>query len=269
MDFTAIVGIVLGMVLILFGIGFQNIGNFISVSSLLIVVLGTFSALIASFPFRTLKQLPKHFMIINKKSKFNALEYIEQIQELALIARKSGLLALEDKANEMTEPFFKDGLMMIVDATTPEKVREILNYNLESLEERHLSGIEFYEKGGAYAPAFGLIGTLVGLVNMLMSMDLEGGAGELSANMGVALITTFYGCILANVIFIPLAKKLQVKSDEELLCKKIIIEGILSIQAGENPAFIKEKLTTFLPNYIKNGKQGKGKGDDAGGGAEE
>ena len=233
MDLTTIFGVVAGFLLIIFGIGISEIGNFIDPASLLIVIGGTFAALIASYPANVLKQLPKQFKIITKKNPYNAIEYISKLEELALIARKNGLLALEDKANEMSDPFFKDGLMLIVDATTPGKVKDILENNLDHIEERHSEIIGFYEKGAAYAPGFGLIGTLIGLVNMLLSMDLEGGASDLTKNMGVALITTFYGCILSNLIFLPIAKKLQARSDEEILCKKLIIEGILAIQAGE------------------------------------
>ncbi|MPM83705.1 Chemotaxis protein PomA [bioreactor metagenome] len=187
------------------------------------------------------------------------MTYIEQLQELAVIARKNGLLALEDKANETKDPFFKEGLMLIVDATTPGKVKEILENDLDYIEERHNEMVEFYEKGAGFAPGFGMIGTLIGLVNMLMSMDPNGGSSELSYNMGVALVTTFYGSLLANVIFLPIAKKLQTRSDEELLCKRIIIDGILSIQAGENPAFLKESLISYLPQHQRSIKDKKGK----------
>ncbi|MCI1930548.1 MAG: motility protein A [Clostridia bacterium] len=249
MDFTTIVGIVAGVALVTIGIGFGNLGNFFEIGSVFIVFGGTFAALVASYPVRVLKQLPKQFKIVMRKNQYNPMEYIDQLQEFALIARKNGLLALEDKANEMKDPFFKEGLMLIVDATGPEKVKEILENDLGYIEERHNEIIEFYEKGASYAPAFGMIGTLIGLVNMLMSMNLEEGAGNLSSNMGTALITTFYGTMLANLVFLPLAKKLQARSDEELLCRRIIIDGILAIQAGENPTFLRETLVSFLPHY--------------------
>lgn len=265
MDLTTIIGIVAGVGLIMWGIGFGDLGNFWDIPSVLIVFGGTFAALTASYPMRVLKQLPKHLKILISKNQYNAMDYINQIQDLAVVARKNGLLALEEPAHEMKDPFFKEGLMLIVDATTPGKVKEILDNNLDYIDERHSEIIEFYEKGASYAPGFGMIGTLIGLVNMLLSIDLDSGADGLTKNMGVALITTFYGSMLANVIFLPMAKKLRTRSDEELLCKRIIIEGILSIQAGENPTFIKESLITFLPQYersVKNKKGGKGDGDE-------
>ncbi|MDD4843553.1 MAG: motility protein A [Anaerotignum sp.] len=259
MDITTFVGIIMGLALCIFGIGLKDLGNFWDVKSIFIVIGGTLAALIASYPARVLKQLPKQFKIL-LKNPYNAMEFIDQLHELAIIARKSGLLALEEKANTMQDPFFREGLMLIVDSTTPQQVNEILDNTLEHIEERHSEIIEFYEKGAGYAPAFGMVGTLIGLVNMLMSMNMEDGADGISSNMGVALITTLYGSVLANLFFMPIAKKLRVRSDEEILCRKIIIEGILAIQAGENPNFLKEKLITYLPQYEKNGgKKKKGK----------
>ncbi|MFV0314205.1 MAG: motility protein A [Anaerotignum sp.] len=262
MDLTTIIGIVFGMSLVLFGIGPANLPNFWDLPSILIVIGGTFAALIASYPARVLKQLPKQFRII-LKNPYNAMEFIDELYELAIIARKNGLLALEEKADTMKDSFFKEGLMLIVDSTTPEQVNDILNNTMDHIEVRHSEIIEFYEKGAGYAPAFGMVGTLIGLVNMLMSMNMEEGADGISTNMGVALITTFYGSVLANIFFMPIAKKLQVRSDEELLCRRIIIAGILAIQAGENPNFLKEKLITYLPQYARKGGKKKGK-DDAG-----
>ncbi|NCC16712.1 MAG: motility protein A [Clostridia bacterium] len=260
MDLTTFIGIIAGMALVIFGIKFENLGNFWDLSSVLIVLGGTFAALIASYPARVLKQLPKQFKIL-LKNPYNPLEYIEQLHELAIIARKSGLLALEEKANSMKDPFFREGLMLIVDSTTPQQVNEILNNSLDYIVERHNEIIEFYEKGASYGPAFGMVGTLIGLVNMLMSMNMDTGADGISTNMGIALITTFYGSLLANLFFMPIAKKLQVRSDEEYLCRRIIIEGILAIQSGENPNFLKEKLITYLPHYEKNKKSKKGKAE--------
>jgi len=266
MDLTTFIGIIAGLILVVYGIGIGSLGNFWDVPSVLIVLGGTFSALIASYPIRVLKQLPKQFGIL-LKNPYNPSEYIDQLYELAIIARKSGLLALEEKANDVKDPFLREGLMLIVDSTTPQQVEEIMNNSLDYIMERHAEITEFYEKGASYGPAFGMIGTLIGLVNMLMSMNMEDGSDGIGKNMGVALITTFYGSMLANVFFIPIAKKLQVRSDEESLCRRIIIEGILAIQSGENPTFLKEKLIAYLPQYEKNkeGKKGKkGKRSDDG-----
>lgn len=253
MDFTTIVGIVLGMTLVLFGIKIQNLPSFWSPESFLIVLGGTISAIIASYPISALKQIPKHFKILFMGNKYNPMQYIDVLVELAQVARKNGLLALEEKATQMEDPFFKQSLMLIVDATNPNKVKEILNNDLDFLSERHEEGVDIYERGASLAPAFGMIGTIIGLVIMLKSMNLEeDGASALSENMAIALITTFYGTLLANLIFLPIAKKLRVRNDEEYLCKQIIIEGVLSIQSGENPNFVKEKLISFLAQHERD-----------------
>ena len=176
------------------------------------------------------------------------MEYIDLLVEFSQVARKNGLLTLEEMANKQTDPFFKQSIMLIVDATDPEKVKSMLNNDLEYLAERHSDSVGIYEKASSFAPAFGMIGTLIGLVNMLKNMNLDGstGASSLGSDMSVALITTFYGCILANLVFSPIAKKLSIRNDEEYLCKQIIIEGVLSIQSGENPKFMKEKLISYL-----------------------
>ena len=256
MDLTTIIGIALCALLITFGIvfvlntgvDFTKMGNFFDAPSLLIVIGGTIASIIASYPARMLKQIPKHIKIILNDKKFMPMEYIDLLVEFSQIARKNGLLALEEKANQQEDPFLKQSIMLIVDATDPEKVKSILANDLDSLADRHAEAVGMYEKASANAPAFGMIGTLIGLVNMLKGMNVgeSGGASNLGQDMSVALITTYYGCIMANLIFGPMAKKLSTRNDQEYLCKQIIIEGVLSIQSGENPKFMREKLISYL-----------------------
>lgn len=267
MDITTIVGILLGFALIVNGITFGKLGNFWDVPSIVIVLGGTIAAVVASYPISALKQIPKHMKIMMNGKKFNPMQYIDTLVEFAQLARKNGLLALEEKANELTDPFFKQSIMLIVDATDPDKVKEMLNNDLDYLSERHDEGVGLYEKASSVAPAFGMIGTLVGLINMLKSMDMDssGGASSLGTDMSVALVTTFYGCILANLIFSPIAKKLRIRNNEEYVCKQIIIEGVLAIQSGENPKFLKEKLISFLSQSDRE----KALGAEGGEGGEE
>lgn len=267
MDVTLIIGWVLGIFLIVNGIRLENIGNFIDPDSMIIVVGGTVAALIASFPFRILKQIPKHFLISISTKKYNAVKVIDTLVDMAGTARKNGLLVLEEKANEAKDPFLQQSIMLIVDAMDAEKIREMLEDQLAMMAERHDEEISFYEKGSAIAPAFGMIGTLVGLINMLKNMNLEGGAGgsNIGTDMSIALITTFYGCVLAHLLFSPLAKKLRIRNDEEMLYKQIIIEGVLAIQSGDNPKFLEEKLYSFLAmNQQKKAKKKKGGKQNAG-----
>lgn len=257
------------------GITPAKLGNFWDPASVAIVLGGTISAVISSYPLSTLKTIPKHMKMVIQGNKYNIGELVNTLEEMAQLARKNGLLALEEKANEIDDMFFKSAIMLIVDATEPEEVRELLENEVDAMSARHDEGAGLYEKASAMAPAFGMIGTLVGLVNMLKNMNVEeGGAGEIGPAMATALITTFYGCVLANMLFSPIAKKLRIRNEEELLYKQIMIEGILAIQAGDNPKFLKEKLVTYIsqkerqkvldPDAAsapkeKKGKKGKGK----------
>lgn len=271
MDVTLIIGWVLGIFLIVNGIKIENIGNFVDPSSILIVAGGTVAALVASFPFRILKQIPRHFLISMSTKKYNATKVIETLVDMAGTARKNGLLVLEEKANEAKDPFLQQSIMLIVDAMDAEKIREMLEDQLAMMAERHEEEISFYEKGSAIAPAFGMIGTLVGLINMLKNMNLDSGGGSnIGTDMSIALITTFYGCVIAHLFFSPLAKKLRIRNDEEMLYKQIIIEGVLAIQSGDNPKFLEEKLYSFLAmNQQKKAKKKKGGKQNAGAEPEE
>lgn len=248
MDLSTIIGLVVGAVLIVIvGIGPSELGNFWDLPSFAIVLGGCLSAVIASYPFGLLKDTVKQMKILLQGKRYPVGELIDTLVDMAQLARKNGLLALEEKANEQEDMFFRQGIMLIVDATEPEEVREMLENELDVMSQRHEEMIGIYEKAAAFAPAFGMIGTLVGLINMLKNMSLDaGGSDSIGKDMSVALVTTFYGCLLANLIFMPIAKKLRIRNEEELLYKQIMIEGILAIQSGDNPKFLKEKLVTYL-----------------------
>ncbi|MCI8640022.1 MAG: motility protein A [Coprococcus sp.] len=271
MDVTSIVGLVLAVVLIVFvGIGPSSLGNFWDPQSVAIVIGGAIAAIIASYPLNKLVTIPSHFKLLLQGNKYNMPALLDTLEEMAQLARKNGLLALEEKANEIDDSFFKQGIMLIVDATEPEEVRTLLENEVDTMDSRHHDAMNLYLKAAAFSPAFGMIGTLVGLINMLKGMDIDGGgASNIGPQMSVALVTTFYGCILANVIFNPIANKLAVRNEEELLYKQVIIEGVLAIQAGDNPKFLKEKLVTYVaqkkrakmldPDAAPAGKGKKGK----------
>ena len=252
-------GIVVSITLSPFGVSF-NIGaliNFFDVSSILIVIGGTLAVVIACYP-KEVKSLPKHFAIMLKANAFDPAEYIEQLTELAQIARKNGLLALEEKGNEQTNTFFKQAIMLVVDNNDPDRVRSILQNEIEQTSERHQVVIGMYDRGAGAAPAFGMIGTLIGLINMLKDLqDMD----SLGPSMSIALITTLYGSFLAHVIFTPIATNLTARDEEEVLCRQIIMEGIMAIQSGENPKFLRERLMTFM-NEKKRDGAGKGSKDD-------
>lgn len=276
MNITYIIGLVGSIVIMLIGmiskividpvfeISFNigNLINFFDPASIFITIGCTIFVVVASFPGSMLGSMPKHFKTILNTKKYNPVYYIDQLVELAQTARKNGLLSLEEKANEQEDPFFKQAIMLIVDANDPDKVKSILENDIECMSARHEGVAGMYDKAGAVAPAFGMIGTLVGLINMLKGMDLEGGANSLGSDMGTALITTLYGCILAHMIFGPIATILRQRDEDEVLCKLLIVEGIMSIQSGENPKFLREKLLTYMSQKQRD-SAGEG-GEDGG-----
>lgn len=272
MDISMLLGWIIAIALIISGITMPKLGNFWDAPSALIVVGGTIAALIACYPFRIVKDIPKHIGIcLRGGKKYDVPKTVDALVDLALIARQSGLLALEEKAEEIKEPFFKQAVVMIVDANDPDKVRASLERQVEDMMNRHEEAKGLYVKGSALAPAFGMIGTLVGLVNMLKGMDLSGsggGASTLGQDMGVALITTFYGSAMSNVLFHPIAQKLTIKDNEEVLYCSIIIEGVIAIQSGDNPKVIRERLLASLAQKQQKKLLAKAgaAGRDAGGG---
>ncbi len=199
-------------------------------------------------------------MIISKDKK-DPNEYIEIITELSKEARKKGLLALEDKALTFEDEFLRESILLIVDAIEPDKLKDWFNQKMANIERRNQEEKKLYDMGAALGPAFGMLGTLIGLVNMLKAMSLDGGAEALGENMSVALITTFYGSMIANCIFMPMGNKLELAQEREMLYKEMIIEGIIAIKEGENPRYIQEKLKNFLAEHevMREGEDGEGK----------
>ncbi len=245
MDLATLSGIILGLVLIIGSIALQgSLGSFVSTSSILIVLGGTISATLINFNLSQVVGSVKvaNVALLNSKHE-EPKDVIDNIVKFAEKARREGLLALEAEAELLDDDFMKKGVELIVDGTDAELVREILETELSFLEERHRTGASLFENMGAYAPAFGMIGTLIGLILMLGSLDDPESIGP---GMATALITTLYGSFMANLFFIPLAGKLKLRSADEILNKQLVIEGILSIQAGENPRIVAEKMKAFL-----------------------
>lgn len=164
--------------------------------------------------------------------------------EFAKVARRDGVLALENVAGDTEDPFMKQGVQLVVDGTEPELTRQILEVEIEQIDSRHKVGSGVLESMGNFAPAMGMLGTLVGLIFMLQSLDDPSTIGP---KMSIALVTTFYGALLANLLFIPLSEKLKKRNSEEILYKEMAMAGILSIQSGDVPRIVEQKLNTFLP----------------------
>ncbi len=244
-DIATIIGLILGAVLTVFGIlsSGASLGDYWDASSALITFGGAFSCVLASHSMQDFITGLKSITLSFKAPIVNTTEMIKNIIDLSNVARKEGLLSLEEAATDLDEPFLKKGILLVVDGTDPELVRAILETELISVEDRHKKVIGFWEMVASMGPAWGMIGTLIGLVAMLNDMNDPSSIGPA---MAVALITTLYGSLLANWIATPVANKLRVNNAAEMQQKEVMIEGLLSIQAGENPRVIEEKLKSFL-----------------------
>jgi len=234
-----------------------SLSGFIDIPSVAVVVGGTIGALLINFP------LPKFLSMINlfKKTFLFSLEepdvVINKMVGYAERARREGMLALEEDSENETDPFLRKGLRLAVDGTDPQLLEKIMETDVEQIENRHSEGAKILSTGGTFAPAFGMIGTLIGLVNMLSNLE---DPTQIGAGMATALITTFYGAVLANAVFLPLAGKLETRSKEEMVIKNMVIEGIMAIQSGDSPRIVEEKLKSFLsPSEREKVEQGKEK----------
>jgi chemotaxis protein MotA len=244
MDFATIIG-----VLVAFGMVFMGIISgspltlFVDVPSVMITIGGTFGIIFINYP---LKDVVGVFGVIrhvffNQRREIHVL--IPLFVDFASQARREGILVLESAAEELRDPFFKKGLELVIDGLEPLAIRDILETEIEHIEQRHIRGADILNSLGTYAPAMGMLGTLIGLIQMLQSMSDPSTIGP---SMAVALITTFYGSIMANLIALPMAGKLAMRSREEVVQKGMIIEGILAISAGDNPRIVERKLHSFL-----------------------
>lgn len=249
LDIASILGMVICLIVVIYGIlvgqsGFSVLLNFYDLSSILITFGGALCCVMIMAPdMKTYFNYLKSISLVFKKIPSNEEKTIRTIIELSNVARKEGLLALEETANNVDDEFLKKGVLLIVDGTDPELVRNIMETELSAIEERHSKVTGFWDSLASMGPAWGMIGTLIGLVNMLKKMSDPNSIGD---GMAVALITTFYGSVLANWICIPVSSKLKANSGQEIRIKEVMVEGLLSIQAGENPRVIEEKLKSFL-----------------------
>ena len=256
MDVTTIIGLVAGFTLMLLAIVLGGApGVFWNPPGFIIVIGGTVAATLVNYPLRdvlsVLGTLKNAF--IHKSTTPEQL--IEKLVSFATIARREGILALESHASDTEDPFLEKSVQLAVDGTSPELIKDVLTTELAFLEDRHSMGQNILSAMGTFSPAFGMIGTLIGLVQMLAELEDPSRIGE---GMAVALLTTLYGALLANVFFLPAAGKLRVRTGDELLAKEIIVEGILSIQAGDNPRVVEQKLKAFIsPSTRENVQVGR------------
>ncbi|WP_077214268.1 flagellar motor protein MotP [Bacillus dakarensis] len=248
-DFLTPAGLTVGVLMLLFGIvyngGLTGFLSFIDPASMIIVLGGLVSGLLVSFPVKDVK----HMFIVIKQAfhhdEQNLRELIQTFVTLSDRARREGLLSLEMEVENVDDPFLRKGVLLAVDGLEPDVIHDIMNAEITAMEERHSKGRSILEKAGEYAPSWGMIGTLIGLVLMLKNLN---DPSTLGPNMAIALLTTLYGSLMANLVFIPLAAKLALKTEQEVFFKQIIIEGVIGVQAGQNPKILEEKLSAFLSN---------------------
>ena len=250
MDIASLVGLLLAIGLIVGSmlLGTAPITAYIDIPSVLVVCGGALAAAMICFPLRSILTSPKVMLKVLLNKTDNIGELIAQLVTLAETARRDGLLALEGKISDIKNPLVRMGIQMAVDGSTPDAVEEVLRTEVSALAQRHKEGKAIMDQMGRFAPAYGMIGTLMGLIMMLSDMSDPSGIG---AGMAVALITTLYGAIMANVFFSPFAEKLGFLSKKELLVTEIAIRGVLAIQSGESPRAIDQKLQTFIPPKMR------------------
>lgn len=269
MNISFLLGLLAGFGLVIYGImesgsdTSQILTSFINMPSVYITFGGAIAATIMSVPAKYLKDVPKNLKVLMKKEKINLNFYIDTIEELAKEARLKGLLALEQKVNgmDLQDEFLKYCVMLIVDAIEPTKVRAQIENEIDCIEARHSSAWKVFDTLGSFGPSFGMLGTLIGLINMLANMNPDQGADALGKGMSVALVTTFYGSILTNMICAPISNRLKAKHEEEMIAKELIMEGVLSIQSGENPRYIREKLNSYITYQERSTMAGAEEGE--------
>lgn len=246
MDIATIGGFAGGMILLVVStiLSGNSLSLYVSASSFIIVIVGSLFAMLASGPLSRTLGMMKFLNVAFTLRVFNRDELIRQLVAFSESARKEGLLSLDDALNDVEDEFLKSGMRLVVDGTDPDVIKKVLYTNLNQIDARHQKGIEFLKGWATVAPAFGMIGTLLGLVGMMANLEDTASVGP---NMAVALITTLYGSLFANLFINPLKMKLEDRNAEEMLVKEIMIEGILSIQSGDNPRILEQKLYTFLP----------------------
>lgn len=245
MDIATVVGLLLGTGLVVGSImmGGGGLGPFINYPSLMITVGGSIAALLINFPLKAVigvfNVVKKCFLTKLPESK----AVIGQFKGYSEIVRKDGLLALEEKMDEIDDDFLKRGLEMVVAGSSKDDVRHVLETEVTYVEQRHQMGKKIIDATAAAAPAFGMIGTLIGLVQMLRALD---DPSQIGVGMATALLTTLYGALIANLFCLPMAGKLEARAQEETLIRELMIEGLISLIDGQSPRAVEERLVAFV-----------------------
>jgi len=246
MDLASILGLLIAFVMIAGSVMLSggSLTSYWDTPALLMVGGGTLGAVIICFSTRSLLRLPRVLLKAFYNRPVNQVELVREMVRLAEVARREGLLALEPRLATIDDPFMRLGVQMAVDGTRPEIIEEILKTEMDAVALRHRDGKKMVDQIGRFGPAFGMIGTLLGLITMLGNLTDPSAIGS---GMAVALITTLYGAVLSNAMFLPFSEKLAAISKQEMIGREIVLRGVLAIQQGENPRIVEQKLSIFLP----------------------
>jgi chemotaxis protein MotA len=253
MDKGAGIGLILALCAI-FGAAVVEAGSvsilfsLLNLPSAMIVFGGTIGALIVSFPLERVTKLTKIVGVAFRQEATSERDLVNLFVRLAERARREGLLALESEAAEIHDQAIKKGVLLVVDGTDPELVREIMEADVASMSERHEGKFAMFAAAGGFAPTMGIIGTVMGLVNVLSHLDKP---DELGKSIATAFIATLYGVMSANVFWLPMGERLKQRNKEEVARRTLAVEGVLAVQAGDNPRVVREKLEAFLPQELR------------------
>jgi chemotaxis protein MotA len=250
MDLASIIGVV-GALLVVVAVMIMDGGSPLELvsnpSAILLTVGGSLMATFVTTSMKNFLTLPKLLGIAFKETHFGEEEAIESLARMADKARREGLLALEEESKKIKDPFLQKGIMLVVDGVDPAQVKAILETQIHHMEERHASGYGLFGAAGGFAPTFGIIGTVMGLISVLKELD---NPAKLAKSIASAFLATLWGLLISNLIYLPINAKLKAKDAEETAYRHLLLEGILSLQAGENPRIVREKLLAFLPPSV-------------------
>jgi chemotaxis protein MotA len=261
MDLATIGGLILGVVTIMVVMildGGSPAELFAVPQAILLIVLGSIAATTITVPLSILLKVPKLLQIAMFNQHHDVNGTVELLAKMTERARRDGLLALEEESKKIHDPFIQKAIMLVVDGVDTTQVRAIMENSIAQMQERHKGCYSFFTAAGAFAPTFGIIGTVMGLISVLKQLD---DPGKLAESIASAFLATLWGLIMANLIYLPLGGKLKFKDEEEASYRYMIMEGILSMQAGENPRILREKLASFLPPSHEKDEKGDAKGN--------
>lgn len=248
MDIATIIGIVLAIGSIIGGQALEggHLGSILQLTAFIIVIGGTIGACCVQNPLPVVVRAVGALSLAIKNPPIDTKGTIKQILDLATVSRKQGLLALESKLKEITDPFFRKGVQLIVDGTDPKAVHEILEIEVEHHEEEGVQAAKVWEAAGGYAPTVGILGAVLGLIHVMENLA---DPSKLGGGIAVAFVATVYGVGAANLFFLPIANKIKLKLKEEAGARNVIILGLVGLAQGENPRLLQEKLESFLPHH--------------------